>query len=362
VLTFKSEAFYEWSQIEKLFIESDHVYEDLTYKALINNNESKEDILYWQDLFFMEAAEQKEHLDIGDPSIKKLITHPIFISNEKFINHLPRATTLLGRELLIDELIDNKNADQLIPDRMIEAALKKKSRDELRKNFKEWTAENEYEKTGYTLQEAGNKTSKSSSEFEIMSRKPIYFRFMTIAAVLLIGLVIWQPNKMSDEQLVEEFAHNEAVFDNILNEGILTSVLPNGLRGNEFIFEGLTEKESNIAREAVYLIGSDEMLLAKRKLIELQLEDKGNNQLLFFLAISQAYTGEENKAINRFVELKKVEKFILSEDVEFQLAMLFLKTEDQNRSEEILKGISQKDGKYKDVAIKILSKMRWFKL
>jgi hypothetical protein len=190
VLTFKSEATYEWSQIEKLFIESDHVYEDLTDKALINNNESKEDILYWQDLFFMEAAEQKEHLDIGDPLIKKLITHPLFISNQKFINHLPRATILLGRELLIDQLIDNKNADQLIPDRMIEAAFKKKSRDELRKNFKEWAADNEYEKTGDTLQEAGNKTSKSSSEFEIDrigSGKFSYIKYLV--AVCFIGVM-----------------------------------------------------------------------------------------------------------------------------------------------------------------------------
>jgi hypothetical protein len=193
MLTFKSEATYEWFKIEKLFIESDHVYEDLIDKALINNNESKEDILYWQDLFFMEAAEQKEHMDKFDTLIKKLITHPLFISNQKFINHLPRATTLLGRELLIDQLIDNKNADQLIPDRMIEAALKKKSRDELRRNFKEWSAENEYAKTGYTRQAARNKISYSSSEPEIEgrgSRKFSYIKYLVAAFFIGVMAVI----------------------------------------------------------------------------------------------------------------------------------------------------------------------------
>jgi hypothetical protein len=97
-LTFNSEADYEWSQIAKLFIQSNAVYQDLTDKALINKNELKEDVLYWQDLFFMEAVEQSDNLNNNDPLIQQLKANPLFISNQEFINYLPSATTLLGRE------------------------------------------------------------------------------------------------------------------------------------------------------------------------------------------------------------------------------------------------------------------------
>ena len=140
-LTFDSEAEYKWGEIAQLFIESDDVYEELVSKSLITNNESKENVLYWQDIFFMELAEQSQELDNNEPLIKKLKVHSLFISNQKFIENLPNASTETGREMLIDVMISNKDADELIPDEMIEDVFKKKSRDELRGNFEKWDKE-----------------------------------------------------------------------------------------------------------------------------------------------------------------------------------------------------------------------------
>jgi len=341
-LTFNSEAEYEWFQIGRLFIESDDIYKDLIENALIKKNKSKEDVLSWRDLFFMEIAEQNEHLDDQNPLIKLIRTLPLFISNIKFINHLPKATAALGREILLDELIDNKNADQLIPDKLIEAALKKKSRDDLKRNFEEWNAEDEI------------KTKK------LNSKRSFYAKYIAIAAIFFIGLVLWQPNKMSDNQIIEEFAYNNKVFENILNGGILKSKLNSGLRGKEYNFKGLTARESKKAKEAIYLVGSHEMLAAKEKLLNLDIENKSNNQLLFFLAISQAYSGDEKKALDNLIELKKIENSLLLEDVDFQLAMLFIKINKRGEGKKLLNSIARKPGKYQSESEKILRKMKWF--
>src|SRR5690606_14278633 len=49
----------------------------------------------------------------------------------------------------IESLIENENADALIPDNIVGTALKKKSRDDLRKDFKDWDKEANSKKKGF---------------------------------------------------------------------------------------------------------------------------------------------------------------------------------------------------------------------
>lgn len=137
-LTFNQDADYNWLNIAKLFIEAEDITNDLANQALFNQSESKEKLIYWRDLFFMEIAEQEKELEIDNTLFEKITAHPLFKENKKFIAQLPNATTKLGRELLIDTLIDNEKADILLSDDILEGALKKKSRDDLRTDFAEW--------------------------------------------------------------------------------------------------------------------------------------------------------------------------------------------------------------------------------
>ncbi|RXJ45590.1 hypothetical protein [Gelidibacter gilvus] len=143
LLTFGHEANYDWNIITTVFIESSNVANDLSVKQLLNQNETEEQILYWQDLFFMEIAELENELEIDNDIFEKIKSNTIYQANQKFIEHLPKATTVLGRELFIDSLIENEDADVLIPDNILENALKKKSRDDLRNEFEKWNEENE---------------------------------------------------------------------------------------------------------------------------------------------------------------------------------------------------------------------------
>src|SRR5690554_6029167 len=141
-LTFDAEVEYDWALLAEVVADSENVGEDLYVKQLIKNKESKEKLGYWQDLFFMEVAEQWNRL-AGDDSVlfERIKKNPLFQENEKFLRQLPKVTTDLGRELLIDDMIANDDADELIPDKMLENAFKKKARDELRREFESWNDE-----------------------------------------------------------------------------------------------------------------------------------------------------------------------------------------------------------------------------
>lgn len=332
-LTFDHIPNYEWSKITEVFIDSKNVLEDLSRKELINQNETEEKILYCQDLFFMEIAENES--EISSMITEEIKTHELYKANKKFIVHLPKVTTELGRELLIDSLIDDENADSLIPDYMVENILKKKSREDLRKDFEKWNKEDP----------------------KIHSIK--YKKILSIAAIIAIGLFIWQPNKLSDDKLISEFAYNEAVIENI-NEVEFSNEYSSGLRGDEFIFQGFTLMESEMAKKAISFVNRNEMIQAKDIFNTLEVKDKRNNQLLFFLAISEAYSQEEDKALTRFVRLSNIESFKFSEDAEFQSAMMYIKMNQRNKGKDILNLIVQKQGKYEAVSKDILSKMRWF--
>lgn len=148
-LTFNQEADYDWLSIAKIFINEVDFTSDLVNQSLINNSESNEKLIYWQDLFFMEVAEQEKELKIDNTLLEKITTHPLFQENKKFIEQLPNATKNQGRELLIDTLIDNEKADILLPDDILEGAIKKKSRDNLRTDFAKWNKETNSSKSSF---------------------------------------------------------------------------------------------------------------------------------------------------------------------------------------------------------------------
>lgn len=137
-LTFNQEPDYNWLKIVQVFATSESIETDLTNKKLINQNETREQIDYWQDLFFMEVAEYEKDMIIDASLLEKINTNPLFKANKNFINQLPKASIKSGRQSLIESLIENENADALIPDNIVGTALKKKSRDDLRKDFKDW--------------------------------------------------------------------------------------------------------------------------------------------------------------------------------------------------------------------------------
>ena len=348
-LTFDSKAEYKWLNIGQLFIESDDVYEELTSKALITYNESKEDILYWQDMFFMELAEQSHELNNDEPLIRKLKAHPLFKSNQNFLNQLPKASSETGREMLIDEMIDNKDADQLIPDELIEDVLKKKSRDELRENFEEWSAEsNEIGGVAYL------KTSESSEK-----SKYSYVNYLAVAAILIIGFFIWQPTQSTDKELFAYYSTNLQSITRNNFEKLNKEVLTSNERGEDFILNNYSKVETDKALSGLSHYKDGNYDRAKKIFKELNPKNR-NKQILYFLAISQLNTNDVDSAISNLEYLIVQPNFNFINEAKFHLAIGYLKRGFRKKSKELLKELIKVDSEISKEANYILKQMRWF--
>jgi hypothetical protein len=141
-LTFGTDADYDWLSVTKILVLSNNLKSDFESQKLVDKGETEEKLKYWQDLFFMEFAELEKDILVDANLLSKIKIHPLFIENKKFINQLPKTTTALGRNLLIDTLIESNNADEIISDEIIENIFKKKSREELREQFENWSEVN----------------------------------------------------------------------------------------------------------------------------------------------------------------------------------------------------------------------------
>jgi hypothetical protein len=334
-LTFDSIVDYDWLSIGELFIESKNIYEDLLSRSLISNGESKDDILYWQDVFFMEVAENIESFNQNDALIQKLKTHSGYISNQEFISNLPRVTTEQGREMLIDDMIDNINADQLIPDELIEDVLKKKSRGELREKFKEWS------------EESSNK------------EKYPYLKYIAIAAILIVGFFIWQPTQSTDEEILAYYSENAGSIGSVTFEKLNKSISNSNERGEDFLLDNYTKNETEKALSGLSLYKEGNYDRAKKILKELNPKER-SKQILFFLAVTQLNSNETDSAISNLEYLLDQPNFNFTNEAKFHLALGYLKKGDRKKSKNLLKQLTSIEGKIGKESNFILKEMRWF--
>lgn len=334
-LTFNQEPDYNWLKIVQVFATSESIETDLTNKKLINQNETREQIDYWQDLFFMEVAEYEKDMIIDASLLEKINTNPLFKANKNFINQLPKASIKPGRQSLIESLIENENADALIPDNIVGTALKKKSRDDLRKDFKDWDKDAISEKKRFD-----------------------YIKFL-VAAILIIGFFIWQPTQSTDKEL---FAYYKSNLNSLTqdNFGLLeTETSINSTRGDDFILENYSKTESEKAISGLNSFKEGNYDKAKRIFIELTPKEH-NKQILFFLALAQLNTNELDASILNLEYLLNQSNFSFSDDVKFHLAIAYLKHGDRNKSQHLFKELIANNSKFKKEAKLILKKMRWF--
>ncbi|WP_242084221.1 hypothetical protein [Aestuariivivens sediminis] len=297
VITFDKVASYNWYKITQTLLTSIDIHADLNKSSLINQDESTEKLMYWQDLFFMEIAEKIAQLKINETVLKKIIVHPLYIENKKFIEHLPKAATAFGREVIIDDLIANENRDALIPDDLLDSVLKKKSRDELRTEFTEWNNEN-----------------KNPSFFKAN------FKFL-IAACLLgvlvtVGYFSFQKNKLDFDNNSFVNSKEISVFQNIGlgfgNNDSVSKITVQVLDYNSLL-KSIKSSEDNIQLNT-YSFGKQKLRLilpSNNIVVNLILFEPGE----YYLNIKEDFFKiDENTT--KFVELQKLENTEMIEQLE----------------------------------------------
>ena len=243
-----------------------------------------------------------------------------------------------------------------ISDTNIENAIKKKGRDDLKEKMKGWDAELEKQESVPVVAMLANE-NKNKKQTKVISLS--WMKYASIAAIFIIGFMIWQPNKLSNEDLFSQYNSDGSIIQSIDYRKIATVSESSGVRGGEILFQNYSKSESDEAMEAIEFFKNNNFENSKRILIALNPKEK-NNQLLLFLAIAQLKTNEVNEAVSNLEYLNAISNYEFSDEAKFQLALGYIKQNEKKKAKVLLVALVTNDSKYSKPSQEILDKIRWF--
>jgi hypothetical protein len=318
--------------------------------------------------FIKELAEQYV-LGYKNSLIDKLIENKneTFLKEASFLKTMNAAITKSGRKQLKKNLL--QSYERLVfelDEKTLESVAKKKSREDLKSKFKQWDKElvevetEEYSFAREPINLYKNQESKYSSNSKRKSISLSWIKYATIAAIFIIGFMIWQPNKLSNNELFAQYNSEESIIQSIdyYNLAII-SESGGRIRGNEVLFQNYTNSETIVAMKAIELFKNNNYENSKKILTDLNPRDK-NNKLLLFLAISQLKTKEVNKAVSNLEHLSKIPNYEFADDVKLHLALGYINQNKKKKAKDLLEALVSTNNKYSNIAQEILNNMRWF--
>lgn len=296
--------------------------------------------------------------------ISEPIEYLLKVQNEQFLKEvqslkmLQQAIKKVERKRLKDELPSSYNRLVFeLSENEVELATKKKGREDLKIKMQQWSKELESEEalqTNYSIQPQENR--KIDSRTKVISLSWVKY---AVAAIFIIGLVLWQPSKLTNDALYAQYTNESSIAESIDYNKLLVNGNVNGVRGTESSLHNYSEIETAIAMDAVLLLKNGNYERAKENFKSLQPKGKNNN-ILFFLALSQLKTSDIDQAVSNLEYLNKIEYFDFKDEVKFYLALSYLKVDKTKKAKLLLKSISTSNSIYNKKSKKIIDKMRWF--
>lgn len=312
--------------------------------------------------------ELAESYVLGQPSVAtdylKKTSNSDFLKEVDFLKTMQQAITSIERKRIKEDLPNSYDrlAFELSETDMANV-IKKKSREDLKDKFKQWDAElEEVIELVYANHNSGlvNDTVQSQESKKVTKVIPLpWMRYVSIAAIFVIGLLIWQPTTNSNEELFDNYNSKVSSFSSIDYSKIENTSQNGEVRGGEFLLKNYSKEETEKALSAIGLFQKRDFENSKIQFNELNPKDK-NSEILFFLAVSQLNTNEINLAISNLEYLNKIPDFTYSNHVQFHLALGYIKQDRSREAKALLKSLIKKRGLYSKQSNEIIKKMRWF--
>ncbi|MBI3139991.1 MAG: hypothetical protein HYZ15_15550 [Sphingobacteriales bacterium] len=187
-----------------------------------------------------------------------------------------------------------------------------------------------------------------------------YLKAISIAASIILILVVWQPQHSSDKKLFADYSNsidNSSINDFTQTERINEQ---GGLRGEEEHFRNFTFDETLQLQEAIALVKQKEFEKAKGVFNRFHIEKEKNPGLVLYLSIAQLNSDDMEEAIKNLEYLNRLPAFSYTEETKFHLAFAYLKTGERKKAKELLNELITSKSKFSDKAQQTLKKIRWF--
>ncbi len=191
------------------------------------------------------------------------------------------------------------------------------------------------------------KNSKHGKEKHTVSRK-IYWT-IGIAASLAIGVyIVTQPAKLSEEE------YNTIASANIINPPIRYG------SSDVIQYRGVEKDANSKITKAIELYEDRDFESAKTAFEDALKDAKTNQDLAFFMSVSELFSNDIESAITNLHYLSELKDYKYKEDATFYLALAYIKDDQSFAAGKILWNIKRGGGKYAEQADQILDKMWWF--
>lgn len=280
-----------------------------------------------------------------------------FSKEVAFLKNLQQAVKSVERKRIKADLPNSyERLTFEISDSDFENVIKKKEREDLKEKMKGWDAELEKQESVPVVAMLANE-NKDKKQTKVISLS--WMKYASIAAILIIGFMIWQPSKLSNENLFSQYNSDASIIQSIDYQKIATVSESSGVRGGEILFKNYSKSETEEAIVAIDLFKNNNFEKSKRILITLNPKEK-NNQLLLFLAIAQLKTNEVNEATSNLEYLNEISNYEFSDEVKFHLALGYLKQNKKKKAKDLFVAVATNDNKYSKPSQEILDKIRWF--
>lgn len=281
----------------------------------------------------------------------------VFLKEVQFLKSMQQAIKSVERKRIKADL--PKSYERLtfeLSETEIANAIKKKGREDFKEKFKQWDGELEKEKRPLIYYSLSNERD-SKPKPKVISLS--WMKYASIAAIFIIGFMIWQPNKLSNEDLFSQYNSEESIIQSIDYQKISTVSESGGVRGGEILFKNFTKSETEEAMEAIELFKNNNFEKSKRILITLNPKEN-NNQLLLFLAIAQLKTNEVNEAVSNLEYLNAISNYEFADEVKFHLALGYINQNKKRKAKDLLVTLASANNKYSQTSQEILDNIRWF--
>lgn len=176
-----------------------------------------------------------------------------------------------------------------------------------------------------------------------------------VAAIFFILFLIWQPQKLSDNQIITKYSL--AISSPYSLDTVKRDL---NLRGDECEIENLTSEECLLAGKALAFYEKKEYEKASQILSELLMPKEKSNELVFFLAVAQLKSAQSEYAIQNLQYLSNLKNYKFGEEANYYLALAHIENRERAKARQLLKKIKNETGIYAKDASRILEDLRWF--
>ena len=231
-------------------------------------------------------------------------------------------------------------------------ATKKKGREDLKEKMKQWDAELAEESVPVVAMLTNNKKETKVISLYLM-------KYGSIAAIFIIGFMIWQPNKLSNDKLFSQYNSDQSTIKSIDYQKMATISESSDTRGGEILFQNYSNSETEEAITAIELFKNDNFEKSRQILTNLNPRER-NNKLLLFLTIAQLKTNQVEQAVSNLEYLNTIFNYEFADEVKFRLALGYINQNKKSKAKDLLVSLVRTNNKYSNTAQEILDNMRWF--